>query len=80
MLDIDSVKNVFEVIRKQWGSLDFVVSDPSAAAPFAKEMDFFALPFLFRDYGHWQKSLDGEPGARYAKLVRSSIRHLDKAI
>ena len=51
------------------GSLDFVVSDPSAGAPFAKELDFFALPFLFRDYAHWQKSLDGEPGQRYAKLI-----------
>jgi tripartite ATP-independent transporter DctP family solute receptor len=51
------------------GSLDFVVSDPSAGAPFAKELDFFALPFLFRDYGHWQRALDGEPGARYAKLI-----------
>ena len=28
------------------GSLDFVVSDPSAGAPFAKELDFFALPVL----------------------------------
>jgi TRAP-type transport system periplasmic protein len=51
------------------GSLDFVVSDPSAGAPFAKELDFFALPFMFRDYAHWQKSLDGEPGKRYAKLI-----------
>src|SRR5690349_13323648 len=32
------------------GSLDFVISDPSAGAPFAKELDFFALPFLFRNY------------------------------
>jgi tripartite ATP-independent transporter DctP family solute receptor len=51
------------------GSLDFVVSDPSAGAPFAKELDFFALPFLFHDYAHWQKSLDGEPGKRYARLI-----------
>jgi TRAP-type transport system periplasmic protein len=51
------------------GSLDFVVSDPSAGAPFAKELDFFALPFMFHDYTHWQKSLDGEPGKRYAKLI-----------
>jgi len=51
------------------GSLDFVVSDPSAGAPFAKELDFFALPFMFPDYLHWQKSLDGEPGKRYAKLI-----------
>lgn len=51
------------------GSLDFVVADPSAGATFAKELDFFALPFMFRDYAHWQKSLDGEPGKRYAKLI-----------
>src|SRR5450432_4456980 len=51
------------------GSLDFVVSDPSAGAPFAKELDFFALPFMFHYYAHWQKSLDGAPGKRYAALV-----------
>ncbi|HEY8883480.1 MAG TPA: TRAP transporter substrate-binding protein [Dermatophilaceae bacterium] len=51
------------------GSLDFTVADPSAGSPFAKELDFFALPFLFRDYTHWQKSLDGEPGKHYAKLI-----------
>jgi len=51
------------------GSLDFVVSDPSAGAPFAKELDFFALPFMFRDYAHWQKALDGDPGKRYTKLI-----------
>jgi tripartite ATP-independent transporter DctP family solute receptor len=51
------------------GSLDFVVSDPSAGSPFAKELDFFALPFMFRDYAHWQKALDGAPGQRYARLV-----------
>jgi TRAP-type transport system periplasmic protein len=53
------------------GSLDFVVADPSAGAPFAKELDFFALPFLFRDYAHWQASLDGEPGKTYAQTIES---------
>jgi TRAP-type transport system periplasmic protein len=51
------------------GSLDFVVADPSAGSPFAKELDFFALPFLFRDYAHWQASLDGAPGRNYAQLI-----------
>jgi TRAP-type transport system periplasmic protein len=51
------------------GSLDLVISDPSAGAPFAKELDFFALPFLFRNYAHWQAALDGEPGKVYAKLI-----------
>jgi tripartite ATP-independent transporter DctP family solute receptor len=53
------------------GSLDIVVSDPSAGSPFAKELDFFALPFLFRDYAHWKAALDGEPGKAYAKLIES---------
>lgn len=52
------------------GSLDFVVADPTAGSPFAKELDFFALPFMFRDYAHWEKALDGEPGKRYAKLIQ----------
>ena len=53
------------------GSLDFVVADPSAGSPFAKELDFFALPFLFRDYAHWQASLDGEPGKSYAQTIEA---------
>jgi tripartite ATP-independent transporter DctP family solute receptor len=53
------------------GSLDIVVSDPSAGSPFAKELDFFALPFLFRDYAHWKAALDGEPGKAYAKLIET---------
>lgn len=51
------------------GVLDFVVSDPSAASTFAREMDFFVLPFLFRDYEHWRKSLDGDVGMEYAQIV-----------
>lgn len=51
------------------GSLDLVVADPSAGSPFAKELDFFALPFLFRDYAHWMAALDGAPGQSYAQLV-----------
>ena len=53
------------------GSLDLVISDPSAGAPFAKELDFFALPFLFRNYDHWKAALDGEPGTAYAKLIET---------
>jgi TRAP-type transport system periplasmic protein len=53
------------------GSLDFVVADPSAGSPFAKELDFFALPFLFRNYAHWQSALDGEPGKAFAQTIES---------
>jgi TRAP-type transport system periplasmic protein len=53
------------------GSLDLVISDPSAGSTFAKELDFFALPFMFRDYAHWQAALDGEPGKNYAALIEA---------
>lgn len=51
------------------GTLDFAVTDPTAGSTFAKELDFFALPFMFQSYGHWQKALDGKPGQDYAKLI-----------
>lgn len=53
------------------GSLDLVVADPSAGSPFSKELDFFALPFLFRDYAHWAAALDGAPGQSYAQLIEA---------
>jgi tripartite ATP-independent transporter DctP family solute receptor len=53
------------------GSLDLVISDPSAGSIFAKELDFFALPFLFRSYAHWQAALDGAPGKTYADLIEA---------
>jgi TRAP-type transport system periplasmic protein len=53
------------------GSLDLVVADPSAGSPFAKELDFFALPFLFRDYAHWAAALDGAPGQSFAQLIET---------
>ena len=53
------------------GSLDFAVSDPNAGASFAKEFDFFVLPFLFKDYNNWQKSVNGKPGETFAKVVEA---------
>lgn len=51
------------------GILDFAVTDPSAGSTFTKELDFFALPFLFEDYQHWQETLDGDIGSRYAEVI-----------
>jgi tripartite ATP-independent transporter DctP family solute receptor len=60
------------------GSLDMVVAAPSAGAPFAKEFDFFGMPFIFRDYAHWQEAMNGAPGKTYAKLIedRTGIKIL----
>ncbi len=51
------------------GTLDMWVGDPTVGTTFCKELELFALPFLFRDYDHWQKALDGAPGQKYAQLI-----------
>lgn len=61
--EADTIQSVKE------GTLDFVVGDPSAGATFAKELDFFALPFLFTSYDHWKNSLDGSVGQKYAQTI-----------
>ena len=60
------------------GSLDLTVADPNAGVSFCKELDFFSLPFMFRDYQQWQAALDGEPGKAFAKLIadKTGIRIL----
>ena len=51
------------------GTLDMFIGDPTVGTTFCKELELFALPFLFRDYDHWQASLDGAPGKKYADLI-----------
>ena len=51
------------------GSLDMYLGDPTVGTTFCKELELFALPFLFRDYDHWLKALDGAPGKKYADLI-----------
>lgn len=60
------------------GSLDMCVLDPTVGTTFSKELELFALPFLFRDYDHWLKALDGEPGRKYSDLIenKSGLRIL----
>ncbi|MDR3588670.1 MAG: TRAP transporter substrate-binding protein [Negativicutes bacterium] len=53
------------------GSLDFAVSDPNAGATFAKEFDFFVLPFLFQDYDNWKKAINGPAGEKFAKVIEA---------
>ncbi len=51
------------------GSLDMVICDPTVGTTFCKELELFALPFLFTGYDQWQRALDGAPGEKYAKLI-----------
>ncbi|MCL1999921.1 MAG: TRAP transporter substrate-binding protein [Planctomycetes bacterium] len=51
------------------GSLDMYIGDPTVGTTFCKELELFALPFLFTDYEHWMRALDGTPGQKYAELI-----------
>ncbi|MDR1533669.1 MAG: TRAP transporter substrate-binding protein [Planctomycetota bacterium] len=54
----------------QEGTLDMYVGDPAAGtSALAKELELFALPFLFRDYEHWKNALDGPPGQKYSRII-----------
>lgn len=64
---LGSEADMFQSVKE--GILDFAVVDPSAGATFAKELDFFVIPFLFNSYDHLQKVLDGEPGQKYSKII-----------
>lgn len=51
------------------GTLDLAVVDPTVGTTFCKELELFSLPFIFRDYDHWQKVFDGDIGKQYASLI-----------
>jgi len=66
---LGSEQDVLKLVRE--GAIDFVVSDPSAGSTFAKELDFFSLPFIFNSYENWQKSMYGKPGQEYSKIIEN---------
>ncbi|SDK03355.1 TRAP transporter substrate-binding protein [Sediminibacillus albus] len=44
------------------GSVDLVVASPGFMTQAVKEVDFFALPYLFESRDHWKTVVDGEVG------------------
>lgn len=58
---------VFESVKN--GTLDICVVDPTVGNTYAKELELFSLPFLFQDYDHWQRVLDGQIGQDYSDLI-----------
>jgi TRAP-type transport system periplasmic protein len=63
-------RELLEAIRQ--GSLDFYVGSTGPVAGFSPSMGILDLPFLFRDYAHADKVLDGSVG-------RGLLDDLDKA-
>ena len=51
------------------GALDLSTVSTASAGGFARELTFLDLMFIWRDYDHWQKALDGEIGRRIADVI-----------
>lgn len=60
-----------ELVEKlQTGGADVVLVSPGFMSQTGiKEVDLFALPYLFESYEHWEKSVDGKVGDEVAKLI-----------
>jgi len=54
------------------GVLDFAICAPAWGGTFAKELEFFSMPFLFKNIEHWKAALDGEIGAEMAKIAEKA--------
>ena len=51
------------------GTMDMCIVDPTVGNTYAKELELFSLPFLFRNYEHWEAVLDGEIGQDFSNLI-----------
>jgi tripartite ATP-independent transporter DctP family solute receptor len=51
------------------GALDVSTVSTASAGGFAKELTFLDLMFIWKDYQHWERALDGEIGRRIAAAI-----------
>ncbi|WP_138418664.1 TRAP transporter substrate-binding protein [Aquibacillus sediminis] len=60
-----------ELVEKlQTGAADVVLVSPGFMTQTGiKEVDLFALPYLFSSYDHWESVVDGEVGQQVADLI-----------
>ncbi|MDR1376992.1 MAG: TRAP transporter substrate-binding protein [Synergistaceae bacterium] len=63
--------NEDELVEKiQLGAADVVVASPGFMTKIGiPEVDMFSLLYLFSGFPHWEKVVDGEPGATLAKII-----------
>jgi tripartite ATP-independent transporter DctP family solute receptor len=54
------------------GALDVATVSSAAVSAVAPEVGFFELMYLFKDYDHWRRSLDGKLGHHFADVIRRS--------
>jgi len=51
------------------GVLDISTVSTASAGGFARELTFLDLMFIWKDYAHWMRALDGEVGRRIAEVI-----------
>ncbi|MFS0674069.1 TRAP transporter substrate-binding protein [Ornithinibacillus sp. 179-J 7C1 HS] len=62
-----------ELVEKlKLGAADVVLVSPGfMTSTGIKEVDLFALPYLFESYDHWEKVVDGEVGQEMADIINN---------
>lgn len=65
--------NEDELVQKMaTGTVDVIVASPGFMNQTVKQVDLFSLLYLFRDYDHWKKVMDGNVGQKMTKLVEDN--------
>ncbi|WP_163527633.1 TRAP transporter substrate-binding protein [Halobacillus ihumii] len=60
-----------ELVQKlKLGGADVVLVSPGFMSKTGiKEIDLFAMPYVFKNYDHWERVVDGEVGERMAEII-----------
>ncbi|GGB45833.1 C4-dicarboxylate ABC transporter [Lentibacillus populi] len=71
-----------ELVEKlKLGAADVVLVSPGFMTQTGiKEVDLFALPYLFDSYDHWEQVVDGEVGDKMAKIINEKSNNDFKLI
>lgn len=65
----------------QVGGADVVLVSPGFMSNTGiREIDLFALPYLFESYEHWEQTVDGEVGDEIAQIIQEESDDLFKLI
>lgn len=71
-----------ELVQKlELGGADVVLVSPGFMSQTGiKEIDLFALPYLFESYDHWEAVVDGEVGDEIAQLINQNSNNTFKLL
>ncbi len=69
--------NEDELVEKlKLGAADVVVASPGFMTKIGiPEVDLFSLLYLFSDFDHWEKAVDGEAGQALAKIINEKSKN-----